>query len=209
MTEFALVFPIMMILLVAVADFGRVFAAGVVIEAAARNAAEAAALEYARNPPGDATMSAEQRLSNPAPQSGDAFYSLAYYQDLHMKSARAACAESRGLPNATFNDADGTCSTWPLIRVCVHDGVTLNDCGNVIAGYSAANPAECPEIPPPGDPAWSSTQLGGTRRWVEVRLCYPFTTILDLPLMPLPDVNIQRTRAFSVPCFLDPATSSC
>ena len=38
--EFALVLPMLLVLLLGVADFGRVFAAGITVEAAARNAAE-------------------------------------------------------------------------------------------------------------------------------------------------------------------------
>ena len=40
LVEFALVLPMLLVLLLGVADFGRVFAAGITIEAAARNAAE-------------------------------------------------------------------------------------------------------------------------------------------------------------------------
>src|SRR5690554_6949879 len=50
--EFTLVVPILLILFVAIADFGRIFAAGVAIEAATRDAAEATANEYLSNPPG-------------------------------------------------------------------------------------------------------------------------------------------------------------
>ena len=51
LTEFALVVPILLIVFVAIADFGRIFAAGVDLEAATRNAAEATANEYLANPP--------------------------------------------------------------------------------------------------------------------------------------------------------------
>ena len=43
MVEFVLLLPILLMLLLGVADFGRVFHAGVVIESASRAAAEAAA----------------------------------------------------------------------------------------------------------------------------------------------------------------------
>ena len=46
LVEFALVLPMLLILLLGVADFGRVFQAGITLEAATRNAAEAAAQEY-------------------------------------------------------------------------------------------------------------------------------------------------------------------
>src|SRR5262245_28276818 len=73
--EFALVFPVIVILVVLVADLGRVFTAGVILESATRNGAEAAALEYERNPPGDPTSPAIDRLTAPVPTPGsDAYY---------------------------------------------------------------------------------------------------------------------------------------
>jgi len=52
LVEFALITPIVLMLLVVVADFGRIFAANLSIEAAARDAAEIGANEYLANPPG-------------------------------------------------------------------------------------------------------------------------------------------------------------
>ncbi len=52
MVEFALILPLLLVLFLGIADFGRVFHAGIVAEAAARNAAEIVAEEYRRNPPG-------------------------------------------------------------------------------------------------------------------------------------------------------------
>src|SRR5579859_5456577 len=46
MVEFILILPLLLVLLLGVVDFGRVFAAGISMEAAARNGAEAAAQEY-------------------------------------------------------------------------------------------------------------------------------------------------------------------
>ena len=74
MVEFALIVPILLALFVAIADFGRVFAAGVVIEAAARDAAELVAEEYLRNPPGDPALTASKRLASPAPDPGTPGY---------------------------------------------------------------------------------------------------------------------------------------
>lgn len=213
MAEFALVFPILMILLVAVADFSRIFAAGVVIEGAARDAAEIVANEYTRNPPGDPSASPPltpaQRLTSPAPDPGDP----AYYNDLNRKGALAACAEARTLPNTTYLP-DGTCPAWPVIRVCIHDDVTTNNgCGQPITpGFDASIPSECNEVPPPGDPAWSSATGGGTEtsRYVEVRVCYKFTPLLPgSPLLPIGDVYLQRVRTFTVACWQDPTVAAC
>ena len=57
LVEFALVLPMLLVLLLGIADFGRVFAAGIILEAASRNGAEAAALgipsKLSPNAPGD------------------------------------------------------------------------------------------------------------------------------------------------------------
>ena len=58
LTEFALVAPVLVMLVVLVADFGRVFAASLSIEAAARDAAEAMSNQYLANPPGDPAQGA-------------------------------------------------------------------------------------------------------------------------------------------------------
>ena len=51
LAEFALITPVLLMLVVTVADFGRVFATSVEVEAAARDAAEFAANDYVSNPP--------------------------------------------------------------------------------------------------------------------------------------------------------------
>ena len=84
--EFALVLPLLIVLLLGIADFARIFQAGIVLEASSRNAAEVAAIERLRNEPGTA---------------GDP----AYYAALHVIAADQACAESRRLP--TFDPDPG------------------------------------------------------------------------------------------------------
>src|SRR3954468_21768566 len=46
MTEFALVLPLLLILLLTIVDFGRIFSAGIMIESAARAAAETASSQF-------------------------------------------------------------------------------------------------------------------------------------------------------------------
>lgn len=209
MVEFALVFPILMVLLVAIADFGRVFAAGIVVEAAARNAAEIIATEYTNHPPGDPAATPAMRLASAAPDPGDP----AYYDDLHLRGARAACAEARVLPNTDFDALDGSCRTWPVVRVCIHDGVGNNKCGQPITpGFDASVPAECNEVPQPTSTEWSSEPSLGpeSSRYVEVRVCYRFTPLLPgSPLLPIGDVYLQRTRVFTIACFQDPMVAAC
>jgi TadE-like protein len=212
--EFALIAPILLVLLVAIADFGRVFAAGVVVEAAVRNAAEVVAEDYVVNPPGDPALSAHDRLAAPAPTSGNP----GYYDALALKAARSVCVEMRTLPNTTYDGTDGSCPTWPLIRVCIHDQTVNNannHCGNPITpGFDASPPAECDQMPPPGDPTWDPTMAGGgitpggePSRYVEVRVCYPFTTLLNVPVVPN-RIVFQRIRTFTIACFQDPSAGA-
>jgi hypothetical protein len=206
-----LIAPILILFLVAIADFGRVFSAGVVVEAAARNAAEIVAVDYVNNPPGDPALTPAARLAVPAPTPGNP----GYYDDLALKAARTVCVEMRSLPNTTYVAADGSCPSWPLVRVCIHDQTTNNpnnECGHPITpGFDASPPAECDQMPPPGDPSWDSTMRGGginpggePSRYVEVRVCYPFTTLLNLPIVPS-RIVFQRTRTFTIACFQNPA----
>ncbi len=192
LVEFALVLPLLLVLLLGIADFGRVFQAGIVTEAAARSAAESAALERLRNrpdPPGDPVD----------------------YARLHELASQAACAEARALPNTTYvpdNPATDTvdeeaCPDMPIIAVCVNDGMDPL-CGNYAPGYAGTPPAECTEFSRP----WNGSSGGATgSHSVEVRLCYRFTTLFNLNLsLPLGwglnvgDVYLQRTRMFVVDC---------
>jgi hypothetical protein len=206
--EFVLIAPILLVLLVAIADFGRVFATGIAVEAAARNAAEVVSEDYLRNPPGDPALTPAQRLAAPAPTSG---YN-SYYNDLALKAARTVCVELRSLPNTTYQSADGSCPSWPVVRVCIHDQTSNtggNQCGGSITpGFDASPPGECTSMPSPGDPGWNPTMSGGseTSRYVEVRVCYLFTTILNLPIVPS-RIVFQNTRTFTIACFQDPSAA--
>ena len=111
MLEFALVLPILLMMFIAIADFGRIFAAMITLESATRNAAEAAANAYLANPPGGAGT-----LNLPAPP-GD----LTYYSGIHLVAARVVCNDMRGLPNTNFDAGTVTCPDMPLVMVCVHD----------------------------------------------------------------------------------------
>lgn len=187
--------PMLIVFLLGIADFARVFQAGIVTEAAARNGAEVAAIERLRVKP---------------PPSTDPTF-VAYYQHLHDIAAQAACAETRGLPNSGYSSDnplttvpdDDICVGWPIITVCVQDGQDPL-CGNVAAGYSGSLPTECVELTSVGplgtpDPVVSHS--------VKVGICYRFTTLMtidfDLPLgwgLTLGDVHLQRARDFVVDC---------
>ncbi len=177
MVEFALILPLLLILLLGVADFGRVFAAGITVEAAARNAAETGAIERLRNRP------------DPL---GDAAYDLTYYGALHELVAKVACSESRLLPNATFDEATRTCPGMPVIRVCVHDDRDPS-CGDAIPGMLAVAPPECAQM---GD-TWTNASGGlAASHSVEVRLCYRFTTLFNLHLSFGPNFGMKIWAMF-------------
>ena len=103
LVEFALLLPMLIVLLLGVADFGRAFSAGITAEAAARDAAEAVAQEYLRVGPGHPP----RVLSELPPTSGEADYNgTTYYRSLHDLAARTACREARVLPNTTYTADD-------------------------------------------------------------------------------------------------------
>jgi hypothetical protein len=203
LVEFALVLPILLVLLLGVADFGRVFTAGITLEAAARDAAEAAAQEY--------TQIARLRP-----------LTAADYDHLHEVAITQVCHEARTLPNATFLAADpsatpprllDSCPGMPVIAVCVHDVAAADpNCGLTGSSNIPAQsvPASCTKIsgwtsPTPSDaaPAPLSTE---PLPYVEVRICYRFTTLFNLTNirlglgsgLSLGEVWLQRDREFVV-----------
>jgi hypothetical protein len=194
--EFALVIPILLIIFLGIADFGRVFNAGVVLEAAARDAAEHAAQLYLADPPGNPLQTPAERLSAPVGTADSA-----YYTAIRGDAARVACAEMKGLTNTDY--AGGTCATWPVIAVCVHDQADPN-CGATAPGFATV-PADCGDL----INGWSNASGGSGERWVEVRICYRFTTILDLPIINFGDIYLQRSRSFTVPCYFATGFGGC
>ena len=162
MVEFALLLPMLLVLLLGITDFGRVFQAGITMEASARDAAEAVAQEYLRNGPG--APSRAQNEPAPLPDRPD-YNGTTYYQALHDLAARTACREARVLANTTYTPDDpltpgnqetclspdeGADPSMPLIMTCVHDGVDPF-CGDV--AYGATVPPECTEFADAPTPA--------------------------------------------------------
>jgi hypothetical protein len=209
----------LLVLLLGIADLGRVFSAGITIEAAARNAAEAAAQEYVQMSRGGVAID---------------------YARLHQLALRQVCSEAAVLPNSTpaevkaaLNSSDpnddpigvvdtSLCPDWiskdgtfhngmPSVATCVHDtlGGDAADCGRHAAGQTVlpgcASIAGWPAEPP--DPSNGAPIPAGSTRpqlpYVEVRACYHFTTLFTLH-MALPmgngisvgDVYLQRQRQF-------------
>jgi hypothetical protein len=200
LVEFALVLPMLLVLLLGVADFGRVFQAGITLEAIARDSAEVAALQRLRDrpPPDPAQLPA-------------------YYASLHQLIARTACAESDQLAISPEQVSGSDCPRLTAIRACIHDNQDT-ECGDPVPGFDGAVPAECSEIAPATAPAWQNTSGGETNsHWIEVRACYHFTTLFNLHLalplnagLSLGDVYLQKTRSFVLDCPPPPAlVSSC
>lgn len=185
LVEFALVVPILLVLFGAVADFGRIFASGVTLEAATRDAAEATANQYLADPPGP--------LSSPAPVP-----STAYYNALHAYGASVVCAELRNQPNTNYDPSTQTCPDMPIVFVCIHDGADPS-CASEASPGTAGVPAACTALAPA--PTNSQSVDQPSARWVEVRTCYHFTLLLSVG-----DFWLQRTRNFTIPCYFRTGT---
>lgn len=188
LAEFALVVPILLLLLLTVADFSRLFAAGIAIESAARTSAETAAGEYLR------------ALGNPTDSS---LASAADYALVAGHGWRTACNELATLPNLTFTAPGVQCDGLPTV-VCVHDNA---DPGcSIIYNNAGSVPAACMSFVPGSLPTNARPDSGETSRYVEVRLCYRFSTILSIEipflgitLSPLGgDFYLERARTFTV-----------
>jgi hypothetical protein len=181
LTEFALVLPIMLLLLLGIADFGRLFAAGIVVRAASRDGAEAAAQLYVQLDR-TTTMSATD-----------------IYAAVRAKAEAVGCGETQGLWGATV-DGSGTC-TSPAIAVCVHDaGVTVDgtimpgdpSCGQTLGALPADLAAGCGGLAQP----WSTAPDVAGLPSVEVRVCYPFSTLVQAQILPIGPVYLQQSSRF-------------
>jgi hypothetical protein len=183
LVEFALVLPLLIVLLLGIADFGRVFSAGITLEAAARNAAEAAAQEYL-----------QLRRDSAPPSAAD----LTRIQDV---AKDRVCDESKLLPN---HAASGGACSMPTTAVCIHDvAAELVNYGSGCGAGAGAAPGGCTRL----HAAWPATAPATTELpWVEVRSCYQFTTLFNLQGLSLPfesglslgDIWLQRDRTFTV-----------
>jgi TadE-like protein len=171
------------VVLLGVVDFGRVFSAGITMEAAARNGAEAAAQEY------------QQIIRNtPTPSTAD-------YQRLRDIALSEVCSEAKVLPNVAV-DGSGNC-TMPITAACIHD---LSGGDPTCGQPSTSVPADCPTMVG-WDPSNVAPAPGGLTAvpYVEVRTCYHFTTLFNLNLqlpfgasLSLGDVWMERDRHFVV-----------
>jgi TadE-like protein len=189
LVEFALVLPLLLVLVLTIADFGRLFSAGITIESAARTAAETASAEYLRE---------AQRVA-PGP------VTLSGYTSVHQAAWQSVCDEASSLPNATPGSGGGECDGLPTV-VCVHDGVDplCADAYNAGGGI----PAGCPSLQAGTRPTDTQLPESGSNSWpyVEVRVCYRFSALLrvNIPFIggTLSTLGgnffLERSRTFSV-----------
>jgi hypothetical protein len=191
LVEFAVVLPLMLVFFLVIADFGRIFVALITVESATRDAAEVVANDYLSAPPGP--------LDQPAPNVGQS-----YYDALHARAEAVVCSELRGLPNTQYDPGTNTCPDMPVVVVCIHDG---NDsgCGSPAQPGGGGIVSDCTDF----TPAATSSQAGSQARWVEVRTCYHFTALLNIPFMPLRDFWLQRSRDYTIPCYFVLGTAEC
>jgi hypothetical protein len=177
-----------MVLLLGVADFGRVFQAGIAEEAAVRNAAEAAAEQY--------NQYLQCGVGNPDPTCGG-LPDPDQYDALHAEALRVACQEAERMPSRVV-DGLGNC-TMPITAVCVHDTAG----GDASCGQEAPAPGgPCSEM----DDAWSpartspteATDPFGGRPYVEVRMCYRFDPLFSFALGNWGSIWMQKANYFVV-----------
>jgi len=168
----------LLVLLLGIADFGRVFHAGIVMESAARDAAEVASQEYLQI----------RRATDPA--------TAADFDRIRAQAEAAVCEEATLLPDG------GPCSVVHA-AVCIHDDAAeLANYGSGCGAGSSGAPADCTEL----HDAWPSLWSSGMLPSVEVRVCYRFDTIIPTADLRLPMGNginlgsvwLQRDRAFAV-----------
>lgn len=180
--------PLLMIFLLGVADFGRIFSDGIAVEAAVRNSAEAAAQEYLQ-------LCSKYATTNPC----DGLVS-SDYNSLHSLAQDVGCRDAERLTNL---QAGGGKCTNPVIAVCIHDSnggpndVAVDaNCGQ--EGLVGNVPAECSAMNDPT--SWSPARAGPVdgRPYVEVRMCYVFKSLIPLTEQWWGSVWLQRTNNFAV-----------
>jgi hypothetical protein len=195
----------LLVLLLGLADFGRVFASSIALEAAARNAAEAAAQQYVqliRNKP--------------------AGLDPVDYDSLHALAITTVCNEAKVLPEAA--DPAGGCTdtsgnqVFPVTAMCVHDGKDP-DCGQGV------NPAltSCDRLNATGafNPTAVAPDPDGpgplvALPYVEVGVCYRFRTLINITDLRLPfgaglsigEIWLEKNREFAAACY-QVGTSAC
>jgi hypothetical protein len=200
--EFALLLPLLLVLALGTADLGRVFVAGIVVESAARDAAEAVA--------NDGRMAL---LKNPG---CDLTCRTGLYGALHTVAVKHACTEALGLPASTDTTGGGICADRLVVSVCIHDhDSAYPQDGDPLCALGVSG-----SIPRPGcdpidaipmsnaqnGPGLSIDGVNSVRaiRTVEVRICYRFEPFIGQLFLPVQasfnfsHIYLNRDRVFPV-----------
>ena len=181
LVEFGLVLPLLMIFLLGVADFGRIFAAGITEEAAVRDGAEAGAIQW------------QQLCKKYTFPCATGLQVQADYDSIHTVARDVACREAERMPGRVL-DGTGHC-TMPIIAVCVHDDHNPGG-GDANCGAGAPPPGgPCSHMDELWDPAKSPTT---DRPYVEVRMCYRFDPLVTLTLENWGTIWMQKANTFAV-----------
>jgi hypothetical protein len=165
-----------MIFLLGVADFGRIFAAGITEEAAVRDGAEAGAIQW------------QQMCKQYTFPCSAGLQTQADYDSIHKVARDVACREAEKMPGRVLNGS--LQCTMPIIAICVHDGGVDPNCGS--------------GTPPPGGPcsrmdqSWADKPGTTDRPYVEVRMCYRFDPLFTFALGGWGSVWMQKTNTFAV-----------
>jgi hypothetical protein len=195
LVEFGLVLPLLMVILLGVADFGRIFQAGIAEEAAVRNAAEAAAEQY--------NQYLQCGTGNPDPEC-KGLPDPGMYNQIHAEALRVACQEAERMPSRVV-DGFGNC-TMPITAVCIHD-VSGGDascgqekpapggpCTHMYDAYEPWDPTRSLDSPTFTD---GSDPLFG-RPYVEVRMCYRFDPLFSFALGSWGSIWMEKVNYFVV-----------
>jgi Flp pilus assembly protein TadG len=163
-TEFALVVPVLMLLLIAIADFGRIYASAVAVEAAGREAADYGAFD----------ASYWQTTSTPPNQPN--------YVTTVNEMQRRACVAAAGSHLEGYQTTDpvnnSTCTNPSFSCTLERNGATT-DCmnpGGFVNGTDCSNPATDPPCT------------------VHVQMTYTFQTFLSVPPMPTSVQLVRDSR---------------
>ncbi len=195
LAEFALVIPIVLVLFLAIADLGRLFAAGIVVQSASRDGAEAGAQYYAQIADGSTVSAA------------------AVYTTVDNAAVSVTCNELSRIGGAT---GPGTsCSQVQAVVVaCTHDvGFDLNGTTQSAPGdpncaappSGSMTPGESANCGGITSTAWSTSLDSSQLPYVEVRVCYPFDLLLGSSYIPAGPFYLQQNSSFVVAAYPTPS----
>jgi hypothetical protein len=94
----------------------------------------------------------------------------------------------------------------PVILVCIHDNADPL-CQQPAFGVTIPDPQCSALLDPPENTMDGWTAGTEQSRYVEVRICYRFSMLINVVYLPLDDVWLQKARVFTVAYFPPPTPS--